>query len=278
MDTRRILLIGGLGVAALIIFSVVRNLGAPQAPTEPVEPTVVETVQYADILVATQDVPFGSRLLEGMMEWKQWPQEALNEAYIQQSNEPQAILDLVGAVVRSPIYAGEPVTGQQIVKAGDKGLMAALLNPGMRAVTTPISIESAAGGFIQPGDYVDIILTSRVQDNNNAFQNIRTERFVSTTIFENVHVLAIDQQHITLPENGATILGSTATFQLSQSDAEILQQAAQQGDLTLTLRGLSESRSGYVQSAAKIKQEKNESSVISVYRNGTASQVAIRGQ
>ena len=156
--------------------------------------------------------------------------------------------------------------------------MAALLNPGMRAVTTPISIESAAGGFIQPGDYVDIILTSRVQDNNNAFQNIRTERFVSTTIFENVHVLAIDQQHITLPENGATILGSTATFQLSQSDAEILQQAAQQGDLTLTLRGLSESRSGYVQSAAKIKQEKNESSVISVYRNGTASQVAIRGQ
>ena len=174
-------------------------------------------------------------------------------------DQPDAKAEFANSIARQNLAQGETLNLSKIIKAGDSGIMAALLKPGMRAVTTRISVDTAAGGFIQPGDRVDIILRENftVRRNNDQTQQKSVERnnlFLAKTLFENVKVLAIDQTISTGPESGAAIPGSTATFELSQSDAELLQEAEGYGDIYLTLRGVN--GSGYKgRSAAKVVRD-----------------------
>lgn len=279
MDTKRLILIAGLGVAALVVFTQAKKLGAP-APTAPtkVATPVIQKVEYVKVLVAAQNLPLGSRLNEAAFEWKQWPAEAVSPAFISNDLRPTADAELLNSIVRSPIVEGEPINEGKLVKAGESGVMAALLRPGMRAVTTRISVDTAAGGFIQPGDRVDIILTQTVQRNRSGSNQGNQRTYVSDTVFENVHVLAIDQTFATSAESGATKIGSTATFEMSQKDAELLQQAVAKGDLTLTLRGIRNSRATAATTATFDKEEENSESILTVYRGGQPQQVAIRGK
>lgn len=280
MDTKRLILIAGLGVAALVVFTQAKKLGAPA----PVVPTltaapIVQKVEYVKVLVASQNLPLGTRLNEAAFEWKKWPAEALSPAFISNDLRPTADAELLNAIVRSPIVEGEPINEGKLVKAGESGVMAALLKPGMRAVTTRISVDTAAGGFIQPGDRVDIILTQTVQRSLDASNNGSNQRiYISDTVFENVHVLAIDQTFSTSAESGASKIGSTATFEMSPEDAELLQETVAKGDLTLTLRGIRNSRAKATTSATIIEKEESVTqSILTVYRGGQPQQVAIRG-
>ncbi len=277
MDRNRLILVGALGVVAILIFTQGRRFMTP-APVEvpTVAQPVVEKIEYVDVLVATEEIQFGSRLSETQMKWKQWPAEAASEEFITNENQPQAISELTSSVVRSVIYQGEPITEKKIVKAGEQGLMASLLSSGMRAVTTRISVDTAAGGFIQPGDHVDIILTMSAPTSVGV--NSGGNLFTAQTIFENVRVLAIDQTFSTNSESGATVIGSTATFEMSQADAEILQQSVAQGDLTLTLRPFGRAGDYPGRSHAKIEANSGgEVSSLTVYRNGQPQQVAVTG-
>ena len=281
MDTKRLILIAGLGVAALVVFTQAKKLGAP-APATPITAAapIIQKVEYVKVLVAAQNLPLGSRLNEAAFEWKQWPAEAVSPAFISNDLRPNADAELLNAIVRSPIVQGEPINEGKLVKSGESGVMAALLRPGMRAVTTRISVDTAAGGFIQPGDRVDIILTQTIQRNRTGNNQGNNERiYVSDTVFQNVHVLAIDQTFSTSAESGATKIGSTATFEMSQGDAELLQEAVAKGDLSLTLRGIRNSRAKAPTTATfdKEKEEPTES-VLTVYRGGQPQQVAIRGK
>jgi len=248
-------------------------------PTQVAAP-IIEKVEYVKVLVAAQNLPLGSRLNEAAFEWKQWPAEALSPAFISNDVRPSADAELLNAIVRSPIVQGEPINEGKLVKAGESGVMAALLRPGMRAVTTRISVDTAAGGFIQPGDRVDIILTQTVQRSRaGSNQTGGSQRvYISDTIFENVHVLAIDQTFATSAESGASKIGSTATFEMSQGDSELLQQAVAKGDLSLTLRGIRNSRAKAATTATLDKEEEDTQSILTVYRGGQPQQVAIRGK
>ena len=282
MDTKRLILIAGLGVAALVVFTQAKKLGspAPVAPVKAVQP-VIQKVEYVKVLVATQNLSLGSRLNEAAIEWKQWPAEAVSPAFISNDLRPNADSELLNAIVRTPIVQGEPINENKLVKAGDSGVMAALLRPGMRAVTTRISVDTAAGGFIQPGDRVDIILTQTIQRNRNGNNQSGNKRlYVSDTVFENVHVLAIDQTFSTSAESGATKIGSTATFEMSQEDSELLQEVVAKGDLSLTLRGIRNSRAKAPTTATfdKEEQEEDTQSILTVYRGGQPQQVAIKGK
>ena len=279
MDTKRLILIAGLGVAALVVFTQAKKLGtpAPAAPTKIAAP-VIQKVEYVKVLVAAQNLSLGARLTEAAYEWKQWPAEAVSPAFISNDLRPNADAELLNAIVRTPIVLGEPINEAKLVKAGESGVMAALLKPGMRAVTTRISVDTAAGGFIQPGDRVDIILTQTIQRNRNAGTQGNQRVYVSDTIFQNVHVLAIDQTFSTSAESGAARIGSTATFEMSQGDSELLQEAVAKGDLSLTLRGIRNSRARAGTTATFKKEEEDTQSILTVYRSGQPQQVAIVGK
>ncbi len=103
--------------------------------------------------------------------------------------------------------------------------MAAVLPAGMRAISTEISPETGAGGFILPNDHVDVILSRRDKEAEKA---AGVEVHTSETILTNVRVLAIDQ---TVEEkNGQrVVVGKTATLELSPRQAETLARAAPDG-------------------------------------------------
>ena len=277
MDRRRLLLIVLMIVLVPLIFFQLRSLGTPSAaPPPPVQqvPDVVQRVEYTDILVASTDISYGTYLNETHMSWKPWPAEAVLMNHITRDARPQAMEEMIGGVVKSELFAEDPISERKIVMPGERSVMSVLLSPGMRAVTTRISVDTAAGGFIKPGDHVDIILTSSVaglQGSSN------TKRYVSQTIFENVKVLAIDQTFSNSGESGPAVIGSTATFEMTQDDAEILQQSVAQGDLSLTLRPMGKGNTPG-KSHASVKRSSGEVSSLVIYRDGQPTQVAIRGQ
>jgi len=278
METKKILLMGGLLLCSAVVFMQVKKLGTPP-PAAPValsapEPVVVEQ-KMSQVLVSTTNVYMGTRLNTEMLRWQEWPENALTEALINQETSPDAMEELTGAIVRAEITAGEPINRRKLVQAGNRSVMSALLKPGMRAVSVGISADSAASGFINPGDRVDIISTRRNilqpgQPNTGA-------SFTSTTIFENVEVMAIDQTYTAGVDGSVTVVGSIALFQLSQEDSEILTSADSVGELSLTLRGLSNSRTAVAQSKAKIVQETGSRvSSLKVYRSGATEEVMLQ--
>jgi pilus assembly protein CpaB len=183
-----------------------------------------------EILVAKTSLPSGKTISPQDLEWQVWPETAASGNFIHKKNRPDAIKKLSGLSVRIPFVAGEPISEAKLVNAKGAGYMAAILPPGMRAVSTRISPETGAGGFILPNDHVDVILTPTSRGKAAAR---------SKTILSNVRVLAIDQ---TVQEkNGQkVVVGKTATLELSPRGVETLTLSQQQGTLSLALRSISD--------------------------------------
>jgi len=288
METRKIIILGVMVVLGGGVFYAMNNLSVPAAPVQQAAaPEIqIQEVEYVSVLAIDADVSQGQRITEGMLTRIKWPAEALTANLINLNEQPDAESQFINALARQNLAQGEALTHSKVIKAGDSGILAALLKPGMRAVTTRISVDTAAGGFIQPGDKVDIILrenfTLRNNNNNNALQNgnggaERQSLYIAQTLFENVKVLAIDQTFTTSPESGAAIPGSTATFELSQTDAELLQEAEGYGDIYLTLRGVTGSGFKGRSAAVTARQEAAPApSTLTLYRNGEPTAIALQ--
>ncbi len=133
-------------------------------------------------------------------------------------------------MARGQIAAGEPVTEGKLVLAGTRGFMAAVLQPGTRAVSMPITATSAVSGFIYAGDRVDMLLTHVLRGPTG--QHSATE-----TILRNVRVIAMDQKLDFSPGDKPDI-GKTATLELTPKQTELVTLAVKMGDLSLVLRSL----------------------------------------
>jgi pilus assembly protein CpaB len=209
--------------------------GINPAPPPPAAPTVqLDTV---DVLVAKNDIGVGQAIAPDDLQWQTWPTASASSTFLRKSDRPDAIVQLTGAVARMPFAAGEPLREDRLIKANGSGYMAAILPSGARAISTEISPETGAGGFILPNDRVDVILTRRDREAEKA---TGVETMTSQIILVDVRVLAIDQ---TVEEkNGQrVVVGKTATLELAPHEAERLARARQQGTIQLALRSLSDS-------------------------------------
>jgi pilus assembly protein CpaB len=203
---------------------VVVNAPAPVAAPPP--------FQTADVLVAAQDIDLGKVIEEPMVKWEQWPAAGISDKLITQQKDPEGLTKAVGAIARSPILAGEPISDAKLIRT-DSGVVSAMLPQGMRAVAIRTSADTSAGGLIQPNDHVDVIMSR--PDPNAAAGG--PAGFITETILSNVRVLAIDQ---TL--DNTAVVGQTATLELTPKQAEILTVAQQITDrLALSLRSFADS-------------------------------------
>jgi pilus assembly protein CpaB len=200
---------------------------ADKTPKPHAQAPAIATV---DVLVAKADIPMGHKLTPGDMQWQAWPPSAANANFITKTSRPTAIDQLAGSIARAPFVTGEPIRETKLVKADGSGYMAAILPSGMRAVSTQISAETGAGGFILPNDHVDVLLTRRAQNDEKANSEI---------ILNNIRVLAIDQ---TVEEkNGQkVVVGKTATLELTPRQSETLTLAHQLGTISLALRSITD--------------------------------------
>jgi pilus assembly protein CpaB len=170
----------------------------------------------------------GNSVSAEQLRWQTWPSAAAGASFIRKSDRPDAINQLAGSIARAPLSDGEPIREAKLIRANGSGYMAAILPSGMRAVSTDISPETGAGGFILPNDHVDVILSRKKAD---------TAEHVSETILSNVRVLAIDQA--VEEKNGLrVVVGKTATLELSEKRSEQLTNARQLGTITLALRSI----------------------------------------
>lgn len=195
----------------------------------------VQKIDTVDILTAKGDIAMGQIVSAQDLQWQVWPAAAANQNFIRRSDRPEALDQLAGSIARTPFVVGEPIREAKLIKANGSGFMAAMLPSGMRALSTEISPENGAGGFILPNDRVDVILTRRERESGRSGGAGETQ--TSETILTNVRVLAIDQ---TVEEkNGQrVVVGKTATLELSPRQTETLALARQLGTLSLALRSL----------------------------------------
>ena len=227
------LVVLGVAVAAGGIAAFLAASNKESAPPPPPPQAALETVE---VLVAKSDLSRGQVVAAGDVGWQTWPAAAANSSFIKKSEQPNAIDQFVGAIVRVGMVAGDPIRGPYVVMAKGSGFMAAVLPEGMRAAAVDIAPDTSAGGFILPDDRVDVLLTRRDKD---AEKQTGVEKYVSDTILRNIRVLAIDQ---TIDDKSKTVLGKTATLELTEPQAEMLSLSRQVGTVSLALRSIRNSK------------------------------------
>jgi pilus assembly protein CpaB len=236
MNTARIVVLvialGAGGVAAYLA-SGYQNTATPVLP-------IVEKLPTIEVLVAKNDIQLGQAVKPEDLVWQAWPAATASSAFIRRDNRPEAQTQLTGSIARVPLMQGEPIREQKLVKAEGSGFMAAILPSGMRAVSTEISAETGAGGFILPNDRVDIVLTRRLKNPDGGNNNGPTggnDLILSEVILTNIRVLAIDQAPKEKDGQNA-VVGKTVTLELRPDQVATLSAARQGGTLTLALRSI----------------------------------------
>lgn len=219
---------------------------APAAAVVPVSPPV-------EVLIVSRDVRIGETLKPGDVRWHLWPADAISPSFVTRGSRPQALDEVTGKVTRTRLTEGEPFTQSKVLDLQGGGLMSGIVREGMRAISLPISDVTGAGGFILPGDYVDILLTRSFTINMVHEETGVVTRQISEnrtdTIMKHVRILAIDQalgDGVRQP----SVVGATATIEVTPDQAELMslaRQIAQQsrGFLTLSLLSFEELNSIY---------------------------------
>lgn len=224
-----VLAVAAAGMTALYARNWMANERAALMKNQPVKYVEANTVQ---ILVADGDLSVGTFVTPKNVKWLAWPEKSLSDGFVKK--DARAIKDFQGAVVRTAIVKGQPITEAALVKPGDRGFLAAVLEVGKRAVSVPVDATSGIAGFVFPGDFVDVILSVRVSGKD---EDGKTEqRFFSETLLNDVRVLAVDQK--VENKNGKVSVAKTATIEVSPKQAEKVAIGLKMGSLSLSLHSL----------------------------------------
>lgn len=257
----------GAGVAVtagLGAFMLVQSLVEPPPPPQKIEVGVRAT----EVLVARTDIALGQVATESNFKWQSWPADAATGSYVTREAGAKVMRDLAGSIARAPILAGEPITPNKLIKAGQGGVLAAILPAGMRAISTRIKEETAAGRLILPNDHVDVILVRRTRTKSGQ------EDAVSDVLFRNVRVLAIGQQIETKEgKRSAEGAAATATLELTPRQTEMLALANTMGDINLALRSVADLASDSGKGGDELDFNKQRGSSVRVLRYGAKSRV-----
>ena len=230
MYTARIVVLAiALSAGGVAAYLASRSDNAPQ-PSAP-----VAQLQTVDVLVAKADIGLGQTVKPEDMQWQSWPAATASNTFIRRTDRADATTQIAGSIARAPFLAGEPIRELKLVKANGSGFMAAILPTGMLAISTEISPETGAGGFILPNDRVDVILSKRDKNPDKSGPDLVN----SEIILANVRVLAIDQAPKEKDGQNA-VVGKTVTLELKPEQTETLARSRQSGTLSLALRSIAD--------------------------------------
>ena len=263
MNKQVLILIGGALFVVLIAAVLITSMLGDK-PAEVVE-AKEEPVVKEYVLVASVNLPRGKQIIDGDLQWTEWSvsnsalMEGLNisadddrlnpkdgEVTLKASDFPDLIItenegkspnDVLDGRMRKSVMEGRPVMKKYIF-SGKGNVVSMSLEEGMRAMAIKTNAESMVGGFIWPGDYVDVVLTYKAKPNSSLkkFAGNVIKQKAAETILQNIRVLAIDQDATTPPSDDGTV-AKTITLEVSVKDAEKLAVAQDIGGLTLILRG-----------------------------------------
>jgi pilus assembly protein CpaB len=249
MKTARLVVLA-IAISAGGVAAYLASGSEPKAPA----PEPVAQLPTVDVLVAKSDIGLGQAVGPDDVQWQTWPSATASSNFIRRPDRPDATAQIAGSVARSPFIAGEPIREPKLVKTNGSGFMAAVLPSGMRAVSTEISPETGAGGFILPNDRVDVILSKREKSTGGG------DYVSSEVILGNIRVLAIDQAPRE-KDGQNSVVGKTATLELKPGQAEALARARQTGTISLALRSLVDAKT-----VAAPRSEETGDGMVTVFR------------
>jgi len=241
MNPRILALIGAALVVAIGAAFLARYYLTGSQPDTSDQTAQQDTVK---VIVAAINLPMGHLVEVGDLTWQDWPKSNINSNYLQEENT--TLQQMEGSVIRYGITAGEPLTTLQTVSPGERGFLAAILKPGMRAITIPVARTTGLAGFVFPGDRVDLILTQRLEvetlgsilgDRPGESNDEKGEEHeASVTFMRNVRVLAVDTRTDDMEK--IPQLGKSVTVEVTPRMAEQLTVSFRLGTVSLALRSL----------------------------------------
>jgi pilus assembly protein CpaB len=205
------------GVLAVFIAQVwLNNQADKRARSMETKPVVTQT-----IVVAKEPLRFGTELKAAMLREIPWPEQAIPTGAFRKIAD---VLSHGRRVVLTAIEANEPILAVKITGPGQRATLSALVKPGMKAVTVRVNDVEGVGGFVQPGDRVDVVLTRQIDKGSAATQ----------VVLQDVRVLAVDQKADERAVKPA--IPKSVTLEVSTIDAQKVWLAASVGSLSLLLR------------------------------------------
>jgi pilus assembly protein CpaB len=296
MNPLRIMIILIAAVSAIGLAVVLKTMtGGKPAPAPVALAPAPVGKPMTQVLVAKRDLAIGERLTAADVGWQAWPSDAINAAFITNGaadpvptkttdKAAKAVGDAAqgmiggvspekaveGAIVRDPILNGEPITPRKIVRGGEGGYLSVVLSPGKRAMAVPVTSETAVGGFVLPGDRVDVIQTRDAPGAGDGEGSPAGKQTIAETIVQNVRVLALDQS-TAADKDAKTIVASTATLEVGPVEAEALTKAKASGPVTLTLRAYTD-----LGGPSGLAVRSQDSAVVRINRGGQTSNISVR--
>ncbi len=300
MNTARMAILGvaslaGIGCVSVLALGMAGAKGPPHVAAQPPPPPPAPTLK---VLIARHDLNVGDRIQPADMGWLAWPKDGLNPSFITDGGSASALpqgqlgraagqlvdtaktalsnpaegagSSFVGAIVRERISMNEPIIAAKVVRSGGSGVLAVTLDEGKRAVALPLTAESAAGGFILPGDHVDVLLTRQL-DASSGGAAASGHGFTTSTVMSNVRVLAIDQN--LSAQKSASAIGATATVEATPEQAEYLIMAKASGTLTLALRSYADAAGGA--HLGSFGRQMGAGETVRVFRNSNSTPVTV---
>ncbi|QTO46132.1 Flp pilus assembly protein CpaB [Burkholderia latens] len=221
-----------LRMAVLIVAAAIGAFILRQVYVAASTPSAAGTASDVNVRVAAADLPEGLLLRDNDLAWKRMPRaQAPAGAFL----ESQPGADLKGALLRNGVAAGAPIRAENVIPAGAPDFLAAALQPGMRAISVPVDDVSGNAGLIQPGDFVDVVLTQQIGGSATT-----PGTFEAETVVRRARVLAVGSefQRAKAPASAADapVRARTVTLEVAPRTAQVVLVATRLGSLSLALR------------------------------------------
>jgi pilus assembly protein CpaB len=207
-------------IAAMATYGVFRVLQAARTSAR---------VTTRPVVVAAKDIPAGASLEKQSLGVEQWPAAAVPKDALASLEAAQ------GRVARVPIFVGEAIVPGRLARVGTAPGLEARITPGMRAMSVRINDVAGLSGLIQPNSRVDVLVSLRES-------GVRGTEEVSKLFLENMRVLSMGSRTIR-DESGDATPATTATLEVTPTQAEKLAVAMRQGMIQLVLRGFDDADS-----------------------------------
>ena len=226
-------------IAAVFVLRFVLPSAQPEkpraAPAQQAAPAPVKAPELRMVLAAARALPVGTLLGEEDISELGIELDLVRKWHIA-ADDPKRSGALYGYVVRQEIAEGAPVTWQSLVGPGQRGFLAAVLRPGMRAITVTLGQGTSHSGLVDPGDRVDVVLAA-VGSRGGGLRDL-----LARTILEDVRVLAVDRRVVRTDGSGAIERTEekivTATLEVLPSQTSLLALGELGGELALAVRPL----------------------------------------
>jgi pilus assembly protein CpaB len=215
-----------LAVAVLIGLFAVLIVNGVFSGVEERQEQIAEQNRMVRIAVASQELTFGTALSTQNVRLANWPASSVPVGAFTSLEEATKT-----RVALRPIVPGEPILASKVSGTDGRATIAANLPQGQLAFAVPINDVTDAGGFIRPGDVVDVLLTRKIPGDGAQESDKMTD-----VVLQSVPVLAVDQE--SNENNTKPAIAKTVTLQVDGPSAQKLALAQQLGVVTLALRNV----------------------------------------